>query len=56
MKRWLAIEIGCLECTNETEIIGVFATREEAVAALDGPLDESVRYAEMNRRVFELPE
>ena len=52
--RFLAIDIGCLECQNETEIIGVFATRDEAIAALPGPFVESVRYAESNCRVFDL--
>lgn len=33
MKRWLAFDIGCLECGEDSDVIGVFDTEEEALAA-----------------------
>lgn len=54
IKRWLAIEIGCLECSNETEIIGTYDTEAEAIEACGRAYRSEVEYAEINRRVFDL--
>lgn len=35
MKRWLAFDIGCIECGETSEVIGVFLTREAAEAAVE---------------------
>ena len=31
--RWLAFDVGCIECGEASSVIGLFATREEALAA-----------------------
>lgn len=33
MKRWLAFDIGCIECGEESAVIGVYMTRAEAETA-----------------------
>lgn len=33
IKRWLVFDIGCLECGEESNIVGLYDTKEEAVAA-----------------------
>jgi len=33
--RYLAFDIGCIECGEPSGIVGLFATKEEANAALD---------------------
>lgn len=31
--RWLAFDIGCLECEEDSGVVGIFETKEEAEAA-----------------------
>jgi hypothetical protein len=38
-KRYLAMDIGCIECGEESAIIGMYATREEAEKAINDYLD-----------------
>lgn len=33
--KWLAFDIGCIECGEESGVIGLFATKEEAESACD---------------------
>lgn len=33
MKPWLAFDIGCIECGEESKPVGLFDTEEEALAA-----------------------
>ena len=33
LKRWLVFDVGCIECGEDSRVIGVFATEEEAAAA-----------------------
>lgn len=35
MNGWLAFDIGCIECGEESGVIGIFATEAEARAAAD---------------------
>lgn len=42
--RYLAIVIGCLECRNPSWVVGLYATQQEAAAALDDDLKRSGQY------------
>lgn len=33
VKRYLAFDIGCIECGEESNVIGTFDTRRQAIAA-----------------------
>lgn len=33
MKRWLAFDIGCIECGEESAVVGVFSSPEDAKVA-----------------------
>ena len=33
MKRWLAFDIGCIECGEDSAVIGVYDTEDEAQTA-----------------------
>lgn len=35
MRRWLAFDIGCIECGESSAVIGTFDTEDEAHAAAD---------------------
>lgn len=58
MVRWIVMDIGCLECGYNSEIVGVFETPQEAErVALR--LQETVTGKELGGHdfeVFELPE
>lgn len=32
-KRWLAFDVGCIECGEDSAVVGTFDTNAEAVAA-----------------------
>ncbi len=32
---YVAVDVGCIECGEETRIIGIYAKREDAQSALD---------------------
>lgn len=36
MRVWVVVDIGCLECREETAVVGVFAEEEKARAAAAG--------------------
>ena len=56
MKRWLAFEIGCLECNLPSGVVGVFDTKEEAEAAIAG-FNKGKHYSTaVDFRVFDLTE
>ena len=35
MKRYLVFDIGCIECGEESGVVGLYATLEEAIKARD---------------------
>lgn len=39
-KRWLAFDIGCIECGERSSVIGTFDTNAEAVAAASVAADK----------------
>jgi hypothetical protein len=55
MSLWVVVDVGCLECGNDSTCFGVFSTRSEAeaeVANID--LSEGSR-GEGQTRLFEVP-
>lgn len=48
MERYVLIDVGCLECGNPTEMIGTYATIDEAKAAAQTTLDAA--FAAANER------
>jgi hypothetical protein len=34
-ERWLAFDVGCIECGEPSAVVGTFATEQEARAAAD---------------------
>ena len=32
-QRWLAFDVGCIECGEESAVVGIFSTKEQAEAA-----------------------
>lgn len=56
---WLVIDVGCIECGEDTEIVGVYATREASEAAqherVDGDGDTYFADGQHRVDVFELP-
>lgn len=35
MIKWLAFDIGCIECGEASDVIGIYSSEEEAQAACD---------------------
>lgn len=50
-KRWLVMGIGCLECSVKSEVLGLFATVEEAEKFVDDFAYESQSFV---AEVFDL--
>jgi len=44
MKRYLAMDIGCIECGQESAVIGIFATEQEAEAAIEAYLQPGTNW------------
>jgi hypothetical protein len=42
--RYLAFDIGCIECGEVSDVVGIFPTRGEAEAAIDTYLDGGSRW------------
>jgi len=40
MKKYLAFDIGCLECGESSDVVGIFETRKEAEAAAEKAHEE----------------
>lgn len=40
MKVWVAIDIGCIECGQDSSVIGIYPSPDEAEAALIEPRKE----------------
>lgn len=57
---WLVIDIGCLECRNESYVVGIFSNKEKAeqvALKINGNDIESLyepEFSEGQIRVFEL--
>ena len=56
MKRWLAFDIGCIECGESSRVIGIFKTKAEAeaVAAEADGIQAQNWTGEHSFRVFEV--
>ena len=55
--KWLAFDIGCIECGEESAVIGVYETIEEAAAACERTKEAQIKdwHGEHHMKVFELP-
>ena len=55
-KRWLAFDIGCIECGEASAVIGIYATPQEAQAACDDAAEEQARnwHGQHSMEVFDL--
>lgn len=49
MKMWLAFDIGCIECGESSEVIGLFPSRDEAEAAIQAWLQPRHRWGRKGR-------
>jgi hypothetical protein len=56
--KYLAFDIGCIECDEDSAVIGVFATKEAAEAACEAARvkQEAEWHGQHSMEVFELPE
>jgi hypothetical protein len=59
MKYYLAFDIGCIECGERSDPIGVFKTKEEAKAAIQNYCDETCwgkegRSGQHSEEIFEV--
>ena len=56
--RWLAFDIGCIECGEESAVIGVFNTKKEAEDACNNAADIQAKdwHGEHYFEVFDLSE
>lgn len=52
--KFLAMDIGCLECGEESEVLGVFPTEAEAQAKCDEMEKKGWRGGQHSYEVFEL--
>jgi hypothetical protein len=43
MTYWLAFDIGCIECGEESSVIGVYATEAEAIEATEVAIEAQQR-------------
>jgi hypothetical protein len=42
-KRWLAFDVGCIECGEDSAVIGTYDTEAEAEAACETTAEEQAR-------------
>ena len=57
-KRWLAFDIGCIECGEESAVIGLFCSKEEAESACKIAADKQKVdwHGQHSMEVFDLSE
>jgi len=48
-KKYLAMDIGCIECGEGSHVIGIFKTRQEAQKAIEKYLDPDHRWGKKGR-------
>ena len=57
---FVAVDIGCIECGEDSNVLGIFATKEQAGKACDKARDEELKkwHGQHSFEVFEakLPE
>ncbi len=55
--QWIAFDIGCIECGEESSVIGVYSTEKEAEAACEkaAELQKANWTGEHHMKVFQLP-
>ena len=55
--KWLAFDIGCIECGEESAVIGTYATKEEAEAACKAAQEAQEKNwrGQHSMEVFEIP-
>ena len=55
--KWLAFDVGCIECGEESKVIGTYATKEQAEAACEKEAEEQEKNwtGQHSMEVFELP-
>lgn len=44
MKKYLVFDVGCIECGEDSCVVGVYKTKEEAENAIDGYFDEGTSW------------
>jgi len=56
--RWLAFDIGCIECGESSNVIGIYASREGAQAAADAAEKAQLEdwHGQHSMEVFDLAE
>jgi len=56
MRRWLAFDIGCIECGEGSSVIGIFTNPEDAEVARKAREDEQARnwHGQHIMQVFEI--
>lgn len=60
-KQFLAMDIGCIECGEESSVIGIFSSKTEAEKAIEKYRDPEHRWGKEGRHgqhyeeVFEIP-
>ena len=58
-KKFLAMDIGCIECGEDSEVIGIFDTEEPAKKAIEEWTDDSMwgkegRHGQHYEEIFEV--
>lgn len=48
--QYIAVDIGCIECGEDSALIGVFPTQTAAEAAIRAYLDPTVKWGKQGRR------
>lgn len=58
VKRWLAFDIGCIECGEDSDVIGTFDTQAEAEEACDSAMKKHCAnwHGQHSFQVFDLTE
>jgi len=56
LKRWLAFDVGCIECGESSAVIGVYGTETEASAAAQVAAEKQQRdwHGQHSMEVFEI--
>lgn len=56
MKKYLAFDIGCIECGEESKVIGIFNTKEEVENACEEAEEEQKKHwtGQHSMEVFEI--
>lgn len=44
MKKYLVFDVGCIECGEDSCVVGIYRTNEDARKAIDDYIDEDSRW------------